>query len=264
MTKWEIKKTGNLKNLKNTILIEGLPGIGNVGKITADFLLEEIKAKKVYDIFSYTFPHSVFINEDSLIELPSISIYHKKIKNNDILFLVGDIQPSEEETCYEFCDKILDIAHENKCKQIVALGGIGLHSEPKKPKVYATGYNKKTIKDFIKGTEINNKLFGVVGPIIGVSGLLVGLAQKRKIDAVTLLAETSANPIHIGINSSKELIEILNNKYSLGIDLKALKKEIELIEKDALIKTGQIEEVSKSSALKKLQKKAGEPVDYIG
>jgi|TARA_B100002003_G_C14120155_1_gene538733 uncharacterized protein (TIGR00162 family) len=264
MTKWEIKKTGTLKNLKNTILIEGLPGIGNVGKIAADFIVEEIKAKKVYDLFSNSFPHSVFVNEDNLIDLPTISIYHKKIKDKDILFLVGDIQPSEEETCYEFCDNILDIASETKCKEIVTLGGIGLHSEPKKPKVYATGYNKKTVKDFIKSTEIHEKLFGVVGPIIGVSGLLVGLAQKKKIDAVALLAETSANPIHIGIKGSKELIEILNKQYSLGIDLKELKREIELIEKDALMRSEQMEEVTKSSALKKLQKKAGEPVDYIG
>ncbi|MEM4055454.1 MAG: PAC2 family protein, partial [Thermoplasmatales archaeon] len=33
--------------LKNSVLLVGLPGIGNVGKISADFLIENLKAKKL-------------------------------------------------------------------------------------------------------------------------------------------------------------------------------------------------------------------------
>ena len=264
MTKWEIELLDKKVKIKNPVLLEGLPGIGNVGKIAADFIIEEIKAKKIYDIFSYSFPHSVFVNEDNLVDLPSISIYHKKVKNRDILILAGDIQPMEEEACYTFCEKILDIMQEYKGKEIITLGGIGLHSEPKKPKVYCTSNNKECVKKFKKSLNLHDKLFGIVGPIIGVSGLLVGLAKKRKIDGIALLAETSAHPMHIGIKGAKEIIEILNKKYSLGIDLKDLNKEIELIEKNVLKKTEQLGEVSKSAALKKLHKKAGDSVDYIG
>jgi len=32
--------------LRDTILIEGLPGIGLVGKLAADHMLDELKAKK--------------------------------------------------------------------------------------------------------------------------------------------------------------------------------------------------------------------------
>jgi hypothetical protein len=64
---WKITKTvKKIPKLKNPILIEGLPGIGNVGKVAVDFIIDELKAKKLYDIFSYTFPHSVFVNEKSL------------------------------------------------------------------------------------------------------------------------------------------------------------------------------------------------------
>jgi uncharacterized protein len=264
MTKWDINLIDKKIKIKDPILFEGMPGIGNVGKITADFIQEEIKAKKIYEIFSYSFPHSVFVNENNLVDLPSISIYHKKVKNKDILILTGDIQPSDEESCYTFCEKILDIVQEYKGKEIITLGGIGLHSEPKKPKVYCTGNNKDYIKKFKKNLDLQDKIFGVVGPIIGVSGLLVGLAKKRNIDSIALLAETSAHPMHVGIKGSKEIIEILNKKYSLGINLKDLNKEIEFIEKDVLKRTEQFGDVSKKSALQKLHKKAGEPVDYIG
>src|SRR3989344_5591518 len=44
-TTWEITKEAKLlPTLHNPLLIEGLPGIGNVGKIAVDFLVEELKA----------------------------------------------------------------------------------------------------------------------------------------------------------------------------------------------------------------------------
>ena len=137
------------------------------------------------------------------------------MKNRDILILAGDIQPMEEEACYTFCEKILDIMQEYKGKEIITLGGIGLHSEPKKPKVYCTSNNKECVKKFKKSLNLHDKLFGIVGPIIGVSGLLVGLAKKRKIDGIALLAETSAHPMHIGIKGAKEIIEILNKEINI-------------------------------------------------
>ena len=52
MSSWKIKPVGKKPNLKNPVLIEGLPGIGNVGKIVVDFMVDELKAQKVYEIYS--------------------------------------------------------------------------------------------------------------------------------------------------------------------------------------------------------------------
>ncbi len=45
--------------LENPILVSGLPGIGNVGKITADYFIEKLKMKKMADIFSEYLPPQV-------------------------------------------------------------------------------------------------------------------------------------------------------------------------------------------------------------
>ena len=37
--------------LKNPLLIEGLPGIGNVGKVAVDFIIDNIKAKKILMLY---------------------------------------------------------------------------------------------------------------------------------------------------------------------------------------------------------------------
>ena len=248
MNEWKLTQIGAKPKLKNPIFIEGLPGIGNVGKIAADFIVDQIKAKKIYDVFSYSLPNSVFVNDDNLVELPVIEIYYKKMKKQDVIILAGDIQPVDEVSSYSFCDKMLDVIGDFKCKEIITLGGIGLNHAPKDPKIYCTANNKDIIKRY-KNCGLNEKLFGVVGPIIGVSGLLLGLAKRRKIDAIAFLAETYGHPMHIGIKGAREIINILNKKLSLGVNIKELDKEIEEVETGLLKKTEQLSEVAKRKDL---------------
>ena len=260
---WKISQLGKISKLSKPILIEGLPGIGNVGKVAVDFLIDELKAKKVFEITSYTFPHSVFVNEDNLVELPIVEIFHRQLKNRDVLLLGGDVQPVDEISSYEFSDKILDLAEKNNVREIVTLGGIGLADIPKKPKIYCTGNSKKMI-DAYKSDMVSNNLYGVVGPIVGVSGLLLGLASRRNIEAVSLLAETFGHPMYLGIKGAKEILKVLNKKLDLKIDVNKLDREIKDIESEIMKKTEQLGEVSKQAALKKFQKQFGKEVDYIG
>ena len=86
-----------------------------------------------------------------------------------------------------------------------------------------------------------------MGPIIGVSGLLTGLAKKRKIPAVTILAESFGHPNYLGIKGARKLLDLLNKKLNLKINTKDLSTEIEEIEdelKEKLTKTKTIKERS--------------------
>jgi len=263
MSTWKIDIIGKKPKLKNPILIEGLPGIGNVGKVAIDFMIEELKAVPLYDLFSYTFPHSVFVKENNLVELPSIKIYYKKTKKKDFLLLAGDVQPIDEVSSYEFSEKVIDIAQQYHCKEIITLGGIGLQDIPKKPKVYCTGNTRTIINRYKKDTAINDKLYGVVGPIVGISGLLLGLSTKRKIEAISFLSETYGHPLYLGIKGAREILKILNKKLDLNIDIRKLSKEIDEIESEMVKRTKEFVEVSKQTAIKKLKSKFKE-MDYIG
>ena len=227
---WKIKKLDKIK-IKNPVLIEGLPGIGNVGKIAIDFLIDSLKAKKLFELTSNDLPHCVFVNEENLVELPSIDIYYKNTKERTILMLAGDIQPITETSCYEFCNQILDTFQKDKLKEIVTLGGIALPKVPTKPKVYCTGNSRKIINKYaINGT--NKNMHGFIGPIIGVSGLLPGLAGKRNIPSAALLAETFGHPNYLGIKGAKELLKILNKELRLKVNVDMLNDEINDIEKE--------------------------------
>ncbi len=254
-----------MPKLSNTTLIVGLPGIGNVGKIAADFIIDEVKAKKIYNVFSHEMPNSVFVNDHNLVELPTIEMYAKKRNGKgDLIILTGDVQPAEEKSSYDFCEAVLGIAKEMDASLIVTLGGIGLAEVPKKPQVYCTGNSKEAIKGFGKGLKLNKELYGVVGPIIGVSGLMIGLAGRRKIPAVCLLSETLGHPAYLGIKGAREIVKTLNKRLSLKIKISDLDKEIEDIEGEMLTKTQEFGKASKKQALKKLQGRIQKETNYIG
>ncbi|MFH0701808.1 MAG: PAC2 family protein [Candidatus Woesearchaeota archaeon] len=239
---WEItSETQQLPKLSHPVLIEGLPGIGNVGKIAADFLVECLNATKLYTFFSYKFPHSVFVGVNNLVEMPKIEIYYKKFndpKKRDLLLLVGDIQPIDEESCWRFCDEILTIAKNFKCEEIITTGGIGLQQVPEKPKVYCTGNDAKLFKEYAqKGMLVEKDIFGIVGPIVGVSGVLLGLGKKRKIYGVSLLAETFGHPMYLGVKGAQEVLNVIERKFHFGLDLKKMNKNIIEVEKDLIKKT---------------------------
>lgn len=261
---WTATKTvSKLPSTKDAIFIEGLPGIGNVGKVAVDFLIEEIKAKKIMEFFSYTMPHSVFVNEENLVELPSITLFHKRLNKKDILILTGDVQPTDEISSYELTEKILEVAKKFKTKEMITTGGIGLSDIPKNPKVYCTGNNKTLIQKYIKQAKVSNELYGIVGPIIGVSGLLLGLGEKVNIKAVALLAETLGHPAYLGIKGAREILKALSKVHGLKLDFKKLEKEITNFEKNIIKKTEDLHEVSKKTALGKVKRQFGS-TDYIG
>lgn len=247
----EIKKT----KINNPILIEGLPGIGNVGKIVVDFMIDSLQAKKIYEVQSDKFPHAVFINEENLVELPTIEIFHKKVNNKDILLLAGDVQPIDEASCYNFCNEILDLFEKLKGEEIITLGGIGMQKIPENPQVYCTGNSKKII-DKYKSKYLNQNIYGMVGPVVGVSGLLVGLAKNRNINSIAMLAETFGHPNYLGIKGAKEILKILNQKLNLKINLNQLEDEISQIEKEIKKKVRDLNKL-------KPKKKTNE-TDYFG
>lgn len=256
---FKFEANGKKLNYKNTILIEGLPGIGNVGKIAADFIIEKLKAKKIYDVKSNKYPHAVFVNEDNLVELPKIEIYHKNLDGRDIWILAGDVQPIDESSCYDFCEGLIDLFKKNNGKEIITLGGIGLQVIPDKPKVYATANDKKIITKY-KMPGLHEEIYGLVGPVIGVTGLLVGLAKDHDIPAIALLGETYGHPNYLGIKGAREILEILNKKLNLKLKLKELDEEIKQIEKEIKTKTKPLESLKKI----KTMDGHGEGADYIG
>lgn len=260
---WEKERVGTKAVLNKPVLVVGLPGIGNVGKIAVDFLKEELKAKRLVSFWSDELPHTVFVNEKNLIELPRIELFHAKLSQQDVLFVVGDAQPVHEMACYNFCDELIKTVKEFGCNRIITLGGIALQHVPKKPQLYCIGADKKAVTDFVKGTQIKTELYGIVGPIIGVTGVLAGLAARRGLNAVILLAETFGHPMYLGIAGAREIVQVLTKKLKVSVDINALSKEIKQLEEETLLRRKNLQDMQQG-ALPTFHGKGAKETSYIG
>ncbi|MCK4365091.1 MAG: proteasome assembly chaperone family protein [Thermoplasmatales archaeon] len=240
--------------LKNPILIEGLPGIGNVGKLAVEHLIDSTKATKFAELYSKDFPPQVFINTDGTIELVNNEFYYWKAKNKkqrDLILLTGDYQGLSSQGQYELVEKILDIIEEFGVKEMFTLGGYGLGHEIRDPKVLCATTDKNLVKTMKKYGAIFKKN-EPGGGIVGASGLLLGLGKLRGIQGTCFMGETPG--YLVDPKSAKAVLKILMKITNVDINLSALEKKAKEIEHIA----HQLKE------MESLSKEKPEELKYIG
>jgi len=261
-SRWIIQKNfTTLPKLRNPVLVEGLPGIGGVGKIAVDYLVHNLKPELLYKIYSYDFHPSVLISNESFVELPSVTIYNHVGKKRDVVLLSGDVQPLGERSSYEFCEKILDFAQELGCTEIITLGGIGLPNQTKNPAIFGAVTDKKTLFKYKKFKGVNFNANQRVEAIYGASGLLLGLARLRDLNGLSLLAETYAHQAHLGFKEAKVLLSELTKILDIKVNLDDLAKEIQSDEQES----ARLKEEKEQKLIKKIKPIFDRPeTPYIG
>ncbi|MDP2766612.1 MAG: proteasome assembly chaperone family protein [Candidatus Methanoperedens sp.] len=215
--------------LKKPILVEGLPGVGHVGKLVAEHMVEELGAKKIMEIYSPHFPPQVLVEEDGTIRLVRNEIYAYKSKGkHDLLILVGDHQSVTNEGHYELCGIFLDIAEEFKVERIYALGGFGVGQLVENETVLGAANNIKLVKELKEyGVEFRANEPG--GGIVGASGLILGLSELRGIDAACLMGVTSG--YLVDPKSAQAVLKVLCKILEIDVDMAALEERAAEMEK---------------------------------
>ena len=214
--------------LTNPVVIEGLPGIGLVGKIAADHLLSKKKAKKFCEIYSPYFPPQVITDDKGIVRLVKNEFYHFTENGQDYILLAGDFQGMTPESQYEITGKILEVIKPYKPKIIYTLGGLGIGKVVRKPKVYGATNNKKLIAGHVKQGIIFEGREG--GGIFGASGLLLGLGELEGMDAICLMGETIGQVVDA--KAAKVLLEKLAVVLNITVDMKDLDKQAKNTEKE--------------------------------
>jgi len=220
----------------NPVLIEGLPGLGLVGKIALRYLIKQLKAKKIAYLYSPHFPYFVLVNKKGNVRLlRGVFYYYQNPKGNDIILFTGDSQSQTIEGQYEIADRMLDFSEKHGVKSIATIGGYRL--EPtEKPKVFIAATNPELLN---KALQSGATLSASGSPIVGTAGLILGLSKFKKIEALCLLGETRGylpDPL-----AAKSVLEVLSSTFNFDLDLSGLNEEIAKAE-TMVTKLQQIEE----------------------
>ena len=206
----------------NPVLIEGLPGLGLVGKIALRYMIKQLKAKKIAYLYSPHFPYFVLVNKKGNVRLLRGAFYYYKNPNgpNDLILFTGDSQSQTIEGQYEIADRMLDFSEKYKVKTIATIGGYRM--EPKeKPKVFIAATSQEILD---KALQAGATLSTSGSPIVGTAGLILGLAKFKKISALCLLGETRGylpDPL-----AAKSVLEVLKSTFNFDLDLTGLNEEI--------------------------------------
>ena len=239
--------------LRNPILIEGLPGVGNVGKLAAEHLIDEIKAKKFAEIYSNDFPPQVFVNVDGTIKLVKNELYYKRTrKGKDMIILTGDFQGMSPRGQYILAEAVLDIAEEMGVDIIYTLGGYGIGMEVEKPRVIGAATHPEIVEELKKHGVIFKGEEG--GGIIGASGLLLGIGMLRGFKGACLMGETSG--YIVDPNSARQVIKVLTELLGINISFARLDEKAEEVKRI----TDRIKSLEKSL----IEKEKKEDLRYIG
>jgi hypothetical protein len=234
-------KVTYIKELKpieanNPILIEGLPGLGLVGKIAIRYLIKQLKAQKFAYLYSPHFPYFVLVNKKGNVRLLRGAFYYVKTEGtNDVLLFTGDSQSQTIEGQYEIADKMLAFAKKHNVQTIATIGGYRMETQGK-PKVIVAGTNQAILD---KALAAGAMVSPTGSPIVGTAGLILGLARFKKIDALCLLGETRGylpDPL-----AARSVIEVLKNMFNLNIDLAGIDEEINKADK-MVVRLQKIEE----------------------
>jgi uncharacterized protein (TIGR00162 family) len=172
------------------ILIEGLPGIGQVGKLVAEYMIHQLGATRIGEIHSIYFPPQVILDESGLARLVRNELYLYQNEGRDIIFLVGDHQSTSNEGHYILADQYCEIAEELHVQRIYTLGGFGVGHLVNEPRVLGA-VNRAGLRGEIEAAGVTFKRDEPGGGIVGAAGLMLGLSAQRNIDAVCLMGETS-------------------------------------------------------------------------
>jgi len=243
--------------LKNPILIEGLPGLGMVGKIATRYLIKQLQARKFAELYSPHFPYYVLVSKKGSVRLLRGSFYFWRNSSgeNDLIFLTGDSQAQTIEGQYEVSSCILDFVSKLNTRLIITVGGYRKEVQDK-PKVVAVSTNPKILK---KALQAEALVSSSGNPIVGTAGLLLGLARFRNIDALCLLGETRGylpDPL-----AAKSVVEVLQKMLDIRVDMSNLDEEIEE-SKQIVARMKEIEQRREEYA-RRIRKSEEERITYI-
>ncbi|AGK60757.1 TIGR00162 family protein [Archaeoglobus sulfaticallidus PM70-1] len=216
--------------LKDPVMIEGLPGIGHVGKLVADHLVKELKAEKAVEIYSHYFPPQVMVEEDGTIKMPKNEVYVHKANDvaPDLVILVGDFQSISNEGHFELVNAYIDIAKKFGVKRIFTLGGYGIGKLVEEPYVLGAANDPKLIEE-LSQYDIQFEKGEPGGGIIGASGLILGVAQLEGIESACLMGVTSG--YMVDPKSAKAVLEVLMKMLKIDVSVEALEERAREMER---------------------------------
>ncbi|MHC1625147.1 MAG: proteasome assembly chaperone family protein [Methermicoccaceae archaeon] len=224
-------------SVKNPTLIEGFPGVGLIGNITVQHLIEELDMEQIGTVYSPLFPPIAILLE-GIVNLP-IRIYQSE--ELELVTVLSDI-PILPNATYPVAKSLIDWCEEIGGKEVVSVAGVSTMGEEHNV------FGAATTEDGLK--KISNAVSTFeIGSIAGISGGIITECYLRDVPAIALLGETHTQRPDPRVAAN--VVEVLNKIMGMSIDTQKLHEQAEQIELEMHKLAEQVSRSEAESALPK-------------
>jgi uncharacterized protein (TIGR00162 family) len=211
-------------SLRNATLIAAWPGMGMLARMSADYLVQQLDAKQFAEIRS---PSNDIYFKDGMGKFSQYRhrFYYCNGKQSDLIVCSGEIQPQTLNELTELANQVLDVAEEFGAKRVYTFAAVP-NPHDVKPRVFGV-VNKPELGEFLR--EKGVQLVSGDGRITGLNGLLIGVAQQRKMEGICLLCEIRYLDIPQP-RSAQAVLSTLTSILGIEVDLSELERQAEDME----------------------------------
>ena len=224
---------------KNCRIIQGFPGMGLVGTIATEFLVEHLKAKPVGTIKGHEIPPIAAIHAGTVVK--PMGFFYAEKENILILHVISGVPGSE----WDIAELLTNQAKKLNAKEIISLESVG--TPPNMPPGLSNGFFYTNDKEAARKLERIGLEELKEGIVVGLTGALI---LNSKLPITCIFAET-----HSKLPDSKaaaQIVDSLSKYLGLRLDTRPLLKSAEEFEekiRGILTKTKEVQEHSERNKL---------------
>jgi proteasome assembly chaperone (PAC2) family protein len=173
---------------EHSAILEAVPGVGNVGKLVVDALVEKHPSRTIGWILHPDFPPHATLSKEGLLAPPRLDINSVILPNGKTIITIGgDLQPMTANGQFEVANSILELAKKYNTPQLLVLAGLASGAEDRNIHVICAD---SKIKKSLERNDIVVSNKQPTSGMIGIAGLLISLSPLHDVPAIGLIAET--------------------------------------------------------------------------
>ncbi|MCS7112411.1 MAG: PAC2 family protein [Nitrososphaerota archaeon] len=202
----------------NPLVIEGFPGLGYIGRITVDYIVEKLQAIEFARLYTPYFPQHVLVDSYGEARLLGASFYHWSKPNDgrSIILVSGDSQAQTVEGQYKLASTILGFTRRLGARRILCIGGYEAYVDGR-PKLYVAGTDPEVVGEAISmGVEVGR----IGSPIVGLAGVILGIAKFYDMKGIAVLVETPG--YYPDVVAAREAVLFVSRYTGIDIDVSDL------------------------------------------
>ena len=222
------------EKLEGAVLNDGFPGVGLVGTIVANFLINSLKLEQIGIIDSQKFP-PISVVKEGIPHNPMRLYSGEQICNdgtcNQVVVCVSEFTPPAEMT-KDLVESLVDWAGKNGCTKVISAEGFnsGPKNEGESNDIYGIT-STAGARSWIEEAKVKPFTYGTVG---GITGSLLNEGKLRGMNILGLLAEVSEDSpdARAAAGVIKAIDELL---LAIELDIEPLLKEAESLEQEVQV-----------------------------